>query len=102
MSSESFENMSPVISILILEPYVQPELAEHPASRPSAFPKERKKRNHRPNLSFYRWRPEAQRVQGPRASMADPRTYHGLPIHTVQCYFGYSSCGKSFILSLER
>lgn len=64
MSSESFEKMSPMISILILESYVQPGLADHAASRPSAFPKERKKRNHRPILSFYRWRTEAQRVKG--------------------------------------
>lgn len=73
---------------------MQPGLADHAASRPSAFPGDRKKRNHRPILSFYRWRPEAQRVQGPRASMADP-------IHTVQGYFGYSSYGKFFILSLR-
>lgn len=101
LEPQSFEKTSPMISILIPESYVQPGLADHAASRPSAFPGDRKKRNHRPILSFYRWRPEAKRVQGPRASIADPRSYHGLPIHTVQCYFGYSSSGKFFILSLR-
>lgn len=34
----------------------------------------------------------------PEPAMADPRSYHGLPTHTVQCYFGYSSYGKLFII----
>lgn len=34
----------------------------------------------------------------PEPAMADPRSYHSLPIHTVQCYFGYSSYGKLFII----
>lgn len=57
-----------MISILISESFVQPGLDDHAAIRPSAFPRDRKKRDHRPILSFYRWRPEAQRVQVPRAS----------------------------------
>lgn len=105
MSGESFEKMSPLISILRSESYMHPGLADHRAYTLPFLGMGRREITE-PILSFYRWRPEVQRVQATSPqSQSKPvtgRDHISLPTHTVQCYLHCSSYGKFFIFALWR